>query len=291
MFAAYSKRIGTISVTCLIGVIVCSTLIAQEDSGTLFRWNSSAEPKGGPPGWDEPLASDRPDFTEASCTVGRGVRQLEMGYTFFHDKEGADSLQAHSYPEFLFRYGVLADWLELRVGWSYNSERLSVSGTSGTAHAADDLYLGTKLGLTPQQGWLPEMAIVPQMLVPVGGEFSAGRVLPGLNWLYGWDVTDFWSLAGSTQYNISVDELTDKVHGEFAQSFTLGQSWHPRLGSYTEWFMLSPNGAETEVTEHYFNGGFIYRMTNNFQLDIRAGTGLSGQATDFFSGIGSVVRF
>jgi hypothetical protein len=55
--------------------------------------------------------------------------------------------------------------------------------------------------------------------------------------------------------------------------------------------MLSPNGAETEVTEHYFNGGFIYRVTNNFQLDIRAGTGLSEQATDFFCGLGSVVRF
>jgi hypothetical protein len=291
MFATYSKRIVAISVACLVGVNLCSTLIAQEDSGTLFRWNSSVEPKGGPPGWDEPLASDRPDFTEASCTVGRGVRQLEMGYTFFHDKEGEDSLQAHSYPEFLYRYGVLADWLELRVGWSYNSERLTVSGTSGTAHAADDLYLGAKLGLTPQQGWLPEMAIVPQMLVPVGGEFSAGRVLPGVNWLYGWDLTDFWSLGGTTQYNISVDEFTDKVHGEFAQGFTLGQSWHRRLGSYTEWFMLSPNGAETEVTEHYFNGGFIFRVSNNFQLDIRAGTGLSEQATDFFSGLGAVTRF
>lgn len=112
-----------------------------------------------------------------------------------------------------------------------------------------------------------------------------------MNWLYGWDVTDFWSLGGSTQYNVSVDELTDKVHGEFAQSVTLGQAWNPRLGSYTEWFMLSPSGAETEVTEHYFNGGFIFRVTDDFQLDIRAGTGLSGQAADFFSGVGTVIRF
>jgi hypothetical protein len=121
------------------------------------------------------------------------------------------------------------------------------------------------------------------MLVPVGGEFSAGRVLPGVNWLYGWDLNEFWSLAGSSQYNISVDELTAKVHGEVAQSVTLGQSWHPRVGSYTEWFMLAPNGAETEVTEHYFNGGFIFRVNHNLQLDVRAGTGLSSQATDFFS--------
>lgn len=264
---------------------------AKESSGTLLSWNSSAEAEGGPPAWDEPLASDRPDFTEASSTVGRGVRQLELGYTFFSDHDGSTSLQAHSYPEILYRQGVLADWLELRVGWSFNSERLALSGTSGTSHAADDLYLGAKLGLTPQQGGLPEMALVPQMLVPVGGDFSAGRILPGLNWLYGWDLSDFWSLAGSTQYNVSVDELTAKVHGEFAQSATLGQSWHPRVGSYAEWFMLAPNGAETEITEHYFNGGFIFRVNHNVQIDVRAGTGLSDQATDFFSGLGTVFRF
>ena len=52
----------------------------EEDARkTLMVWNSYAEQKGGPPGWDEPLASDRPDFTEASCTVGRGVCQIEMG--------------------------------------------------------------------------------------------------------------------------------------------------------------------------------------------------------------------
>ena len=40
------------------------------------------------PGWvctdaaDEPLLADRPDFTEGSSTVGRGVFQLEGGVTF-----------------------------------------------------------------------------------------------------------------------------------------------------------------------------------------------------------------
>src|SRR5688500_11339184 len=57
---------------------------------TLLQWAHGVDDEGGPPGRDEPLASDRPDFTEASTTVGRGVCQLEMGYTYIHDSSGAD---------------------------------------------------------------------------------------------------------------------------------------------------------------------------------------------------------
>src|SRR4051812_40814645 len=41
--------------------------------------NGAASPE---PQEEEPLASDRPDFTEASSTVGKGRVQLEAGYTF-----------------------------------------------------------------------------------------------------------------------------------------------------------------------------------------------------------------
>ena len=89
----------------------CSILCAS----TLFQW-ADCPAEGGPAGWDEPLQSDRPDFTEASTTVGRGVRQLEMGYTYLRDDAAGSTTSAHSFPEFLFRVGVLTDWLELRVG-------------------------------------------------------------------------------------------------------------------------------------------------------------------------------
>src|SRR5687768_2148528 len=85
---------------CAIPASAAAQYVSEEFSGedegrkTLLVWNSGAEQTGGPPGWDEPLASDRPDFTEASCTVGRGVCQLEMGYTYFHDSDAASSLNA-----------------------------------------------------------------------------------------------------------------------------------------------------------------------------------------------------
>jgi Putative MetA-pathway of phenol degradation len=272
---------------CPSPVAECSILCAS----TLFQW-ADCPAEGGPPPFDEPLASDRPDFTEASTTVGRGVRQLEMGYTYFRDEVGNSVTSAHSYPEFLLRVGVVADWLEMRVGWNYGSVREQFRPLTRTTNGAEDLYLGLKLGLTPQNGLLPEMALVPQMTVPTGHtSFSAHQVLPGMNWLYGWEINDWLSTAGSTQVNLAVDSAAGDEYVEFAQSWTVGYTLTEKLGAYTEWFVISPAGSETARTEHYLDGGFAYRVTNDLQLDIRAGKGLSGSATDYFVGTGMVIRW
>jgi hypothetical protein len=258
---------------------------------TLLHWNNGAEMTGGPPGWDEPLASDRPDFTEASSTVGRGVSQLEMGYTYFYDDGAGAQVHAHSYPEFLLRQGFLADWLELRVGWTYLAENERIGLTTTSANGSDDLYLGIKLGLTPQQGILPEMSLMPQMRVPLGSDFTAGEVRPGLSWLYGWEVSEFLSTGGSTQANLAIDDGTGDEFTEVAQSWTIGYSLGENLGAYTEWFAFFPAGGDTARTEHYFDGGFIYNWSNDLQFDVRVGKGVSGASTDFFTGAGAVVRF
>lgn len=53
-------------------------------------------------------------------------------------------------------------------------------GTKG----AEDLHLGFKIDLTPQEGFLPEMSLIPQMMVPTGhAAFTADETwfhLPGL---------------------------------------------------------------------------------------------------------------
>jgi hypothetical protein len=147
--------------------------------GTLMQWSYGTS-FGGGPDLDEPLITDRPDFTESSSTVGRGVAQLEMGYTYTHDNEAAGRTKSHAYPGLLLRYGILAEWLELRVGWTYAEETTNV-----LARGSEDIYLGFKIALTPQEGILPEMALIPQMTVPSGGAaFTANETLPGVNWIY-----------------------------------------------------------------------------------------------------------
>jgi hypothetical protein len=237
---------------------------------------------------DSEITTDRPDFTEASSTVGNGTLQIESGYTYFYDNDGGVQTRVHTLPEALFRYGVVADWLELRAAWNYTHEIVDSDHTSG----ADDLYLGAKFALTLQDGAIPEMALVPQMRVPTGtNAFSANEVLPGMNWLYGWDINEFLATGGSTQFNRAIDDGTGNTFTQWAQSWTINYTLAERLGGYTEWFAFFPDNADTAPIEHYFDGGLTFRPTKDQQFDVRGGMGLNEAAADYFVGVGYSVRF
>lgn len=250
---------------------------------TLFNWWEAPQPLGEL----GDIVTDRPDFTEASSTVGLGVAQLEAGYTFTLD--GDD--QAHSWGEPLLRIGLFANWFEFRIGVTPVSQSSLVGPQRVTQSGAEDLYLGAKIGLTPQEGILPELAIIPQMTVPTGGAaFTDGQVHPGANLLYSWGISDELSFGGSTQYNSAIDGLTDR-YAEWAQSLTVGASLAEDVGAYAEWFAFFPHSADTVKPEHYMNGGFTYLLSEDVQFDIRAGLGLNDEADDFFVGTGLSIRF
>lgn len=236
---------------------------------------------------DEPLITDRPDFTEASSTVGKGVSQWEVGYTFTSNRVNGIRSYAHSYPEVLLRQGFLQNWFEIRVG-------LNVATTGGWRSQRtgyEDLYLGAKIGLLPQQGILPEMSVIPQATFPTGSRiYSNGDDLYGVNLLYSWEINDRWSLGANTQFNQAIDDVTSRKFLKWAQSVAVGMSLTDRLGLYSEWYALMPSGADTVPVEHYFNTGLTRLYGNDFQRDIRFGMGLNGVADDFFVGTGFSVR-
>lgn len=262
----------------------------DEPRKTLFQWSYGTTFSGGP-SVDDDLQTDRPDFVEASTTVGKGVLQIESGYTYIRNKDPDDNSITHSAGEILFRYGVLEDWLELRLGVFPFSQTQSVSPPTMRNSGVDDLYLGVKLGLTPQEGIWPEMALIPQMTVPTGHDsVTAGKVLAGVNWLYGWDVTDFIGVGASTQFNSAVDDGSSQRYTEWAQAITINYNLAKKVGAYTEWFGFFPTGAETAQVEHYMDGGFTYRPTPDTQFDIRAGLGLTDASADYFVGTGFSIR-
>jgi len=256
---------------------------------------------------DDEIETDRPDFTQNRKTVGRGVVQLESGLTYLRGRNG--SYSDYSFPETLLRVGVVADWLELRVSQNFASDRTTeVDGRSVGKTGAQDLVIGTKLALTAQRGWLPEMGMIVHTSVPSGSAgFMSPMLLPGVNWLYGWDITSRLSLSGSTQAYKTTDlvplptsrggiSALDHVQHAFlvvAQSFSLEYEVTDKLTPYFEWFVLSPSGAmdPTKIPEHYLDTGFTYKVTSNIQLDARAGMGLSRYSTALFAGSGLSVRF
>lgn len=278
----------------MFAIFASAPLCAADENGyrkTLMQWSYGTSFEGGPDLY-EPLVTDRPDFTEASVTVGYGVVQVESGYTFIYDSDGDERTYGHSFPETLVRIGLLAEWFEFRIDWNYAVEQFEAGGLEGSISGAEDLGLGVKLALTPQECFLPETGIILQISVPTGSsEFSANEVLPGVNYLYSWKLNDDWSLAGSTGINGAIDDVTLDSYSQVTQSCSLGYGWTDRIASFSEWFVIVPTSADTNPTEHYFNGGFTVLLNNDLQWDIRAGVGLNAAANDFFGGTGVSYRY
>jgi len=239
---------------------------------------------------EEPLRSDRPDFTESSSTVGRGRVQLEGGYTFTHDSEAGIETDEHVLPELLLRAG-LSDTVEFRLSWEgWIQSRIEDGAIRDRVEGTADLEVGVKIEITEQCDCClrPETAVIVSTTVPSGEEFGSEEVQPLVNFLYSWELNECLSLAGSTGL-AALDEDDDDFL-EISQSLSLSRSLNDDVGAYFEWYSLMRHSAEVGP-EHYLNGGFTFLLNPNFQLDVRAGFGLNDQADDFFAGTGFAKRW
>ena len=294
-----TRLLSACLLTGLCGMPASAVDFLQDDANeapapqrTLFQWSEGNSFGGGPAGRNERLIADRPDFVEASVPVGLGVLQVELGYTYSYDNDGSGSVRSHSYPETLFRYGIWQEWFELRLAFNVAEEETVGGAGSSISRGSEDIYLGAKIGLTPQEGALPETALLVNLVVPSGSlSLTAGEVLPGVTYIYAWELDNGWGLAGQTQGNRALDEGTGNPYLEFSQAIVAGTSLTDRIGYYAEWYCLIPDGADTAPVEHYFDTGFTYGVSNDLQLDVRFGIGLNDDSDDYFVGTGIVKRF
>ncbi len=245
------------------------------------------------PSDDEPLVTDRPDFTEASSVVPRGRVQLESGYTFVHDRSAGIESTAHAVPQFVWRIGM-TERVEMRIVWDagylFEREVDRGAGTVTKQSGGTDMDLGVKVALSKQDRWIPETALIATLSVPTGAdEFRSHKTQPRSNFLYSWDLNDKVSLACSTGLAGLRDGDDNFVFVH--QSASIGISLTDKLGMYTEWFVHAFSGADVGAPQHYADGGLTYQFTPNFQVDWRIGFGLNEHADDLFTGVGYAIRW
>ena len=241
---------------------------------------------------DEPLESDRPDFTECSATVGYHRFQIESGYTYTHAIGGDPTHDAHDLPELLVRYGV-AERLELRVAWDegmvFDRRTDRNSGRIVTENGSTDVDFGFKYAISKQDKWRPRSAIIVSVSAPVGAPAESSRqVDPVIKCLYSWECTKRLSLNCLTG-NLWTAEPGDHF-SQFFQSASVEYELTEKLHVFNEWFALFRRDSIDNRPQHYYDAGLTYLLTPNVQLDWRAGLGLTGAADGFFTGCGLVIR-
>ena len=278
----------------------------NNDSATLLAWqlgsntsqnraSEQASPESHTDTTSEssPIKTDRPTFTPSSSTVGKNTIQLETGYKYIHDRSQGVTEDSHNYPEASLRFGILADWLEGRIGQNFvttsTGEQVASSNTG-----ASDLLLGFRLGLTKQKECLPETSVILQMSVPTGSQLLTQKeVMPGIIYVFGWDIIkNHLSMTGSLSANRALDGA-EHFYTQFAESLVVVWSLTKQLDVFAESYALTPCGAIDPATgpQPFFDTGMTFKVTPNLQLDCIAGLGLNRHAEEFFVGAGLSVRY
>jgi Putative MetA-pathway of phenol degradation len=253
---------------------------------------------------DGPINTDRPTFTPANTVVPRGRLQFESGWTFNSEWTSRTRDYLYDFPELAVRYG-LADRVEFRMFWlgqTFAQARARRGGPWRSIDGPSDMEVGFKWQLFPgdeKRKWIPTTALITSIYAPTGGTspYSSETVEPYINLIYGWSLTKELTLAGSTGY-LGIREQA--VPNSLPRSDNF-QRWHQsivafytateRTTLFYEWYVLMYTHSPDNRPDHFMDGGIIYRLAPNIQVDIRAGFGLSGRPDDFFTGTGFSIRF
>jgi hypothetical protein len=287
-----------------------------DDSGRLFyTWRPNLLGIDVPDEWDfyNLINTDRPDFTDATYTVGKGVTLLETGYTFrkTSDHESNNRQSKRSLPESLLRYGVTNE-LELRVKWNgYVASDLENRNTGERTQffGADDLYFGFKYEVWQQEDARPMLTFLSGTTIPSGTNgISSNQLQPFVNWVLGyglrrwlyvkastgidWQKTSVSTLfgGGSEPVGPIVVQTRDNVniyHGSVSLLFQVS----PRVGGFAEFFSLATTNSTDNRPANFIDTGMFYYVTPHVQLDARIGQRLGERVDEVFAGAGFSTRW
>jgi hypothetical protein len=252
------------------------------------------------------INTDRPDFTDAVYSVGKGITYLENGFTYTKINTADLHVNTRQLPESLLRHGI-TDEFELRLKWSgYLMEDVidPHSTARQSSFGAEDIDAGFKWEVLQQQNWRPMTTLVAGMTLPTGSPgTSANYVQPHFNLLFGWGFRRWLYLkqqigcdfvhASTTQ---AVTPLTGSSNPTFVavrsppnswhESLSLLTQWTKRVGAFHEWFMISGTGGGDTRAQHFLDMGLYLYATPNVQFDVRVGRQLSNRVDEFFTGAG-----
>ncbi len=99
--------------------------------------------------YEERIETERHDFTQSTKTVGRGVVQVEAGYSYFYKDEDDETEHSHTTPEAMLRLG-LSDDIEFRLRWTYGWRFIDVAAAMPTLTSSCKPSMPTRCSPIPR---------------------------------------------------------------------------------------------------------------------------------------------
>lgn len=250
-----------------------------------FAWTLVLLLAAGSAAAEDPLMTDRPDFTESAFVVGRGTVQLEGGITY--GDFGAESVT--TLPELLVRWGITRK-VELRI---LTPSYAWLEGTDSSSSGFLNMALGAKIALNDGEGdgfWgRTGAALLVATTVPTGSSASSSdEFQPTATLSLSWDLSEAVGLGANIGWARPEDDgqRFNSFFGSIAAGFGIAKN----TSIFTE-LIFFDRESERGPSTTTFQTGVTYLINPDFQLDARAARRLSSEGADILIGIGASARF
>jgi len=241
----------------------------------------------------DPIETDRDAFTPSPKTVGKHRLIVESSYSFIDNR---NSLETHSFPEALLRYGV-TECVELRLGsnWEVGGARSDVSGSvasdddfgSPGVHRTQRVSYGAKIRISEQEEYVPDSSVIVMGFTPTRGDNKDTQVV--VTYVLGWLLPCNWRLDGALRY--SNGREGDDGFSIYSPSVVLRVPLCDRVMVHGEYFAVASRDKADRFERHYLSPGARYLITPDLEFGVRVGFGLNNDSARCFTNAGFGWRF
>lgn len=231
------------------------------------------------------LVTDRPDATEASSAVAKGVLQIETGGLYESFEDNSVKSENYVFNNMLIRYGIL-DNVEFRLGWDFIEGQTTVNGNKldNVNSGLSPLLLGLKINITEENGAMPEIALIGHVFPVFSASADYRPEYTGVDFRL--SLSHTLSEKSSLGYNIGAQWGDDSLEAAAIYTVAYGYSITDKIGAYTELYGDLP---EDSSANHYWDAGLTYLASNDCQFDIYFGTSIT-KSQDLLLGLGLSYR-
>lgn len=259
---------NTLKFTATLLFFTCTTIIFSQEGQELGA-----------------LITDRPDATEASSTVGKGIVQIETGGLYESFEENSVKTESYVFNTMLIRYGLL-DNLEFRLGWDYEERQTTINGNkiNNITSGLSPLLLGLKIDIANENGAMPEIALIGHVFPIFSASTDYRPEYTGVDFRL--SLSHTLSQKSSLGYNIGAQWGNDSPEAAAIYTLAYGYSISNKFGAYAELYGDLP---EDSSANHFWDAGLTYLASNDLQFDVYCGTSIT-KGQDLLLGLGLSYR-
>jgi hypothetical protein len=223
------------------------------------------------------IQTDRPDQTETPALTPLKMLQVETGFSY---EKTAEVESNFVIPSVLWKYGISENF-EVRMITEFSSLKTNSITESGI----NPVMIGFKTKLIEENGIIPQTSFIGHLALPnlSSTKFKLDYLAPQFRFAMQHTLSEKMSLS----YNLGSEWDGFIAEATFIYSLATCYSITEKIGSYVEIFGFAP---QNQKSNHNFDGGFTYLVSNNAMIDVSGGIGLTENAPKYYFALGFSFR-